>query len=203
MDKESLIQLFLETATLKRVPRSGWLLRNVPQVESVADHSYSTAVVALALADVLNASRSLPAPLDVGRALTIAVLHDLAESRLTDLPGPAMRYIPGDVKSRAESAIMADLLGGLPSAEGLQALWHEFEDESSPEGRLVRDADRIEMMVQCLRYEQAGAAGLEGFWTAMDRHAWHYPLSAELYGRLKAMRGGVRTVSCAEGPARR
>jgi hypothetical protein len=44
------------------------------------------------------------------------------------------------------------------------------------------------MMVQCLRYEQAGSHGLDEFWQAIDGNEWHYPLSAELYARLKALR---------------
>jgi putative hydrolase of HD superfamily len=72
----------------------------------------------------------------------------------------------------------------------MAALWQEFEESSSPEGRLVRDADKLEMMVQCLRYEQAGCRGLDEFWQAMDRREWHYPLSEELYARLRAMRPG-------------
>ena len=71
-----------------------------------------------------------------------------------------------------------------------QALWREFEDESTPEGRLVRDADRLEMMIQCLRYELSGSRGLDDFWRSMDRHTWHYPLCADIYARLKGMRPG-------------
>jgi putative hydrolase of HD superfamily len=183
---EDLIKLFLEVTTLKRVPRSGWLLRGVPQVESVAEHSYSMSVTALVLADVLNAGRTLAQPLDTGRVLTLALLHDLAEARLTDLPGPARRLIPADVKRRAESEALVQMLHSLPSADSLLALWNEFEGGSTPEGRLVRDADKLEMMVQCLRYELGGSRGLEEFWAAVDAQQWHYPLCAELYGELKA-----------------
>jgi putative hydrolase of HD superfamily len=167
MDENPLLGLFFEATTLKRVPRMGWAMRGVPHVESVADHSHAMAVVTLALSDVLNASGTLTRPLDTGKAVTIALLHDLAEARLTDL--------------RAMLAV-------LPSAEGWTALWREFEDASTPEGRLVRDADKIEMMVQCLRYELAGARTLDEFWLVMDRHEWYYALSADLYARLKALR---------------
>jgi hypothetical protein len=44
------------------------------------------------------------------------------------------------------------------------------------------------MMVQCLRYEQAGSRGLDEFWQVMDQHEWHFPLAAELYARLRSMR---------------
>jgi putative hydrolase of HD superfamily len=70
----------------------------------------------------------------------------------------------------------------------LKGLWQEFEDRASPEGRLVRDADKLEMMVQCLCYERAGSRGLDEYWLGMDEHQWHYGLSGELYARLRDMR---------------
>lgn len=182
MNNDKLIDLFLETATLKRLPRTGWVMRGVPYVESVADHSFGVAFVALALADALDED------LDLEKVLVMAVLHDLAEVRLTDLPVSAVRLIPGEVKSEAEAKAIAGLLAPLPGGERLKALWQAFEDRTSLEGCLVRDADKLEMMVQCLRYEMAGSRGLEEFWQSMDRRAWQYPLCAELYARLKAMR---------------
>jgi putative hydrolase of HD superfamily len=182
------IGLFLEATTLKRIPRMGWAMRGVPRVESVAEHSHAMTIVVLALADLLNASGTLTIPLNLEKVLTIATLHDLAEARLTDLPASAQRLIPDAIKSQAEATAIRDLLGALPSAERLVGWWHEFEDGLTPEGRLVRDADKLEMMVQCLRYEQAGARSLDEFWSAMDRHAWHYPISADLYARLRVMR---------------
>jgi putative hydrolase of HD superfamily len=183
MDTDAVADLFLEATTLKRLPRSGWLTRGVPHVESVAEHSFGVAFVALALADALADEA-----LDLEKVLVMALLHDLAEVRLTDLPASATRLIPGQVKSEAEATAIEDLLGPLPGAGHWAALWHDFEGGTSAEGRLVRDADKLEMMVQCLRYEQAGSRGLDEFWQAMDQRAWHFPLCAELYTRLKAMR---------------
>jgi putative hydrolase of HD superfamily len=190
MQQDGLIALLIEATVLKRLPRTGWLLRGVPAAESIADHSFGTAFVVLALADMLNASGTLPAPLDTGKALAIAVLHDLPEARLTDLPGPTKHLIPREVKSQAEIKALAALTAALPSATRFQALWRDFEDEASPEGRLVKDADRLEMMIQCLRYELSGSRGLDDFWTGMDWQDWHYPLCADLYARLKGMRPG-------------
>jgi putative hydrolase of HD superfamily len=190
MSQDQLISLLLEATTLKRLPRTGWLLRGVPNAESIADHSFNTAFVVLALADVLNASGTLPAPLDAGKALAIAVLHDLPEARLTDLPGPTQRLIPREVKAEAEAKALDALTDALPSAGQFRSLWHEFEDASTPEGKLVRDADKAEMMIQCLRYELSGSRGLDDFWAGMDRQGWNYPLCADLYTRLKGMRPG-------------
>jgi putative hydrolase of HD superfamily len=163
-------------------------MRGVSPAESVAEHSYGVALVALALADRLRSSAEQDPDLDLEKVLIMALLHDLAEVRLTDLPASAARLVPEAVKSEAEASAMAELLAPLATAGRLAALWQEFEDRTSPEGRLVRDADKLEMMVQCLRYEEAGSRGLDEYWEAMDGHTWHYALTADLYARLRAMR---------------
>ena len=190
-NKGALLDLFLEMATLKRVPRTGWGMRGVPRVESVAEHSFGVAFVALALADALNAGPDGGADrvqFDLEKVLVMALLHDLAEARLTDLPSSAVRLLPEGVKSSAEASAVDQMLAPLPTKARWKALWQEFEERSSAEGRLVRDADKLEMMVQCLRYEMAGSRGLDEFWQVMDGYSWSYGISADLYTRLRAMR---------------
>ena len=184
---EELASLFLEVTTLKRMPRTGWGMRGVPHVESVAEHSFGVAFVSLVLVEALQGEGRY-APLDREKVLIMALLHDLAEVRLTDLPATAVSLIPERVKSEAEAQALAELLAPLPAAGYLGDLWQEFEEHLSLEGRLVRDADKLEMMVQCLRYEQAGSRGLDEFWQAMDQRTWHYPLCARLYEDLRSRR---------------
>lgn len=184
---EELVSLFLEATTLKRMPRTGWGMRGVPHVESVAEHSFGVAFVSLVLVEALQGEGRY-GPLDREKVLIMALLHDLSEVRLTDLPSTAVRLIPEQVKSEAEAQALAELLAPLPDSGHLRELWQEFEDHLSPEGRLVRDVDKLEMMVQCLRYEQAGSRGLDEFWQAMDQRTWHYPLCARLYADLRSRR---------------
>jgi putative hydrolase of HD superfamily len=196
MDRDALVELFLETAILKRVPRAGWFQRGVPHVESVAEHSFGVAFMALALADVVNGDLGRESGhrlLDLEKVMAMALLHDLAEVRLTDLPVTAVQLIPESTKSQAEASAIGELLAPLPAAGRWKVLWQEFEDRSSPEGQLVRDADKLEMMVQCLRYEQAGSRGLDEYWRATNKRAWHYAIAHELYARLREMRPGIAT----------
>lgn len=193
-DRSALVQLFLEVVNLKRVPRTGWGMRGVPIVESVAEHSFGVAFVSLALADALNGDLNeddVRAQLDLEKVLIMSVLHDLAEVRLTDLPSSAVQLLPEGVKGHAEALALDGLLEPLTDTARWKALWQEFEESSSAEGRLVRDADKLEMMVQCLRYEQAGSSGLDEFWQAMDQRSWHYVLAAELYAGLREIRPGL------------
>jgi putative hydrolase of HD superfamily len=95
----------------------------------------------------------------------MAVLHDLAESVIGDLPLPAQRFFPPGVKHAAEEAALADLLAPLPGGAQLVALWREYESRSVPEARLVREADRLETLLQAYVYEwRTGNRSLSEFW---------------------------------------
>ncbi|HYW00739.1 MAG TPA: HD domain-containing protein, partial [Candidatus Acidoferrum sp.] len=62
---------------LKNIPRSGWLSHriSIQDVESVADHSFSTSVLAMVLA---NFEVKTGRRVNVERVLKMALLHDLA-----------------------------------------------------------------------------------------------------------------------------
>jgi putative hydrolase of HD superfamily len=157
-----MLDFFIELGNLKRLPRTGWLLRGIPLPESVADHSFRTAVITLFLADELK-RRGMD--INPDKAIRIALLHDIGEARLTDVPQPALRYIKkGEVEKRAVEEMLEVLEGG----EDYYALWLEYEEGSTVEGRLVRFADRLEMLVQALEYESAGFSGLDEFWGAVE-----------------------------------
>jgi putative hydrolase of HD superfamily len=182
-----MIELMKAAVTLKMLPRTGWLLAGVAQPESVADHSLSTAVVALTLTTLINrdpARNGLAAELDAGRVAQIAIVHDLAESIVTDLPRLATQLVGKDVKHKAEALALAQLICAMPDLN-FMALWREYSEAASPEGRLVQDADKLEMVYQALVYERAGNQNLGEFWHG---YQWHYRESEELYAALVEVR---------------
>lgn len=132
----------LEALGLKELPRAGWVRVGVQGPESVAAHSWGVAWLVLALC---------PPDVDRGRALAIAVLHDLAEVRVGDTT-PYCGVDP-ETKAAREASAMADLLTPLPHAAELLALWREYEESSTPEGRLVKACDKLDMALQAARYE--------------------------------------------------
>ncbi len=187
-DVAALVTLLDHGSILKRLPRTGWLLNGVLPCESVADHTAGVALLTLALAGAINAdwrSAGLDAALDVGRAVTLAVLHDLAESVVTDLPRRSAELIGAETKHRAEAEAMAGLLAKLPGGHDYTILWNEYDARSSPEARLVADADKLEMVHQALQYERAGHRTLDEFWQS---YRWNYGLCEHLYEVLHRQR---------------
>lgn len=142
-EQASLRAALLEALALKELPRSGWLRVGVPAPESVAAHSWGVALLALALC---------PPRLDRARAVAMAVLHDLAEVRVGDLT-PHDGVAPADKQRRERSALGA-MVQPLPAGDELAALWEEFEAGSSPEARLVRACDKLDMALQAARYSE-------------------------------------------------
>ena len=184
----STLSLLDRSNDLKQLPRTGWLLAGVAPVESVAEHSYGVAFLTLLLADTINddwAAAGLSKPLAVERALRLALLHDLAESLLTDLPKRSSELLGSQVKHDAEERAMRDLLADLPHGGDYLALWQEYDAALTPEARLVKDADKLEMVHQARRYEARGQTNLDEFWQG---HHWHYSASCALFDALQARR---------------
>ena len=177
-----LLEMLLQANRLKTTPRTGWFQRGVPAPESVADHSHGVALVALALLDCV------PGPLDRARVLAMAIAHDLAESVTGDLSLGASRLLPPGAKMAAESAALDELLDGLGFADSWKGLWREFEEQETAEAKLVRDADRLDLLATALAYERAGSRDLEEFWRFAPEESFTYEVSRALVRGLRGRR---------------
>ncbi len=157
-----LIELLDEMIRLKAVPRMGWLLRGVRDVESVAAHSFGVAFTAMVLADLARA-RGLE--VNVERLLRMALLHDLTEARTGDLPSTIKKYFDPETLRTADERAAEEMLAEIgPLGDSYLELWCDYEDRASLEARLVKAADKLDLLLQAREYEKGGAAGLAEFW---------------------------------------
>ena len=122
---------------------------------------------------------------DLGKVARIALIHDLAESLVTDLPRQATEIIGRDAKHSAEKVALGRILDGATGGEKYANLWLEYEAGTSLEARIVRDADKLEMVMQARAYASSGNIGLDEFWQG---HAWNFAASRRLFDRLLAER---------------
>lgn len=156
---EKVIEFLRAVGRLKGIPRTGWVEAEIKEPESVADHCFRTVVLAMVTADIRG--------LNTEKALRMAILHDLAEAETGDLT-PEQKDLMGSGYSREERRAMEGILSLLPKAldRKYRTLWHEYHDSSSPEAVIVKQADRLEMLLQALEYEEKGAdaSRLVHFW---------------------------------------
>ena len=153
---ETLLDTLLELQILDRVGRSGWVLRGVPDPESVAEHSWHVTFL------VWSLGREIPG-LDRLRALELALIHDVAEVRFGDLPRTAGHYLPPGAKHAAEAQILREVLAPI-DPQHVGDLETEYRQRISPEARLVAACDKLQLMIKVAHYERWGAAGLSEFW---------------------------------------
>lgn len=165
--------------SLKLLPRTGWLQRGQRDPESIAEHSYAVAALALLVGD-------MHPELDRGRLLAIALLHDAAEALVGDLPASARRLFGAEAKQVAERKAMLELFGELPAGGSYMELWEEYARGGSPEARLVKALDRLEMLAQALAYERAGSRALAEFFEDDALWAEEFPIVRALADRLYA-----------------
>ena len=163
-----MLSTLIELQRLKRLDRTGWTLRGLPNgTESVAAHSFGVSVTAMLLVDKCIEQG---VAVDVEKVLRIALLHDWAETRVGDMPRTATLYFGSEARKQAETAAFSDVVGEVGAARQLYAnLYEEYEHRSSLESRLVKAADVLDLLVQVLALERAGARGLDEFWGVAEK----------------------------------
>lgn len=160
-------------------------MRGVPSPESVAAHTYGVVLTTWTLCEEGGEG------IDRERALIMALLHDLAECVLGDLPQPALHYLTEEAKRRAEAEVHRDLLTDLPHPARCSAILDEYAEGETPTARLVHEADQLDMLIQARAYEVAGHRGLDEFWQKAEAYRWSSTVAESLYRTLMAERNDI------------
>lgn len=181
MSGSNVLQVLLHGNQLKRSARTGWVQRGVANAEDVAAHSYGVTFTALILA------QNVVQPLDLEKVLIMALLHDLPEGLTTDIPSPAWRFLPNGVKSDVERGAMVEILGDVSFAPQFMGYWEELHEQRTQEALLVHDADKLDMYLQALIYEQQTSnRQLAEFWETP--YAFFFAEAQQIFDELLNLR---------------
>jgi putative hydrolase of HD superfamily len=187
--------------SLKRVPRSGWITYRISghDVESVSSHSYSVAVIALMMSEIM---RSRNQKVDVERVLKMALLHDLSESLTFDISKAYLRYLgrKGSVlKTRLERKAASRILADLQNkqlARTFRTAIEAYSSSNTLESRIVHCADALDLLLQVIEYERMGYSKvtLDPIWreTRSKLIKYRLPLAREWSRQLQRVRAGLR-----------
>lgn len=185
-EAKDLLGLFNQVRVLKDLPRGGWFYKGIKIPESLADHSGQVVFIAMILAEYLIAVKKLE--LDYGKVISMAVLHDLPELRTMDFPTPiVVKYIGIQKKKRMERKAFKEIFAESPLSPTLFAWWQEFDKAESLEAKIVHCADKLDMMLQVIRYEELGHQNMDDFWQDGKRIFTELDLVV-FYDALRALR---------------
>ncbi|MDO5536205.1 MAG: HD domain-containing protein [Desulfovibrionaceae bacterium] len=129
---ERIVDFLFEAGMLRHTPRSGYIFLGTGS-EDVAQHSFRVAVMSFALARMAGA--------DPYRAAMLGLFHDLHEARTSDLNYMNQRYATKD-----ELRAQQDAVEGTGLEEDIVGAFREFEARESPEARLAKDADQLDLL---------------------------------------------------------
>jgi putative hydrolase of HD superfamily len=149
---------------LKDEPRKGWQKRVEGRIESVADHSFAVALLALYEGERRG--------YDLKKILKLALIHDLEEAIIGDLT-------PGDKAYRGATRVQKDreraireLSLKLPakSRPAYFGLWTDLRERRSKEARLVHQLDKVEMAFQAREYgKRTGQREMRDFYESASK----------------------------------
>lgn len=180
-DEKKIANFLYEAGQLKRVARSGWWTAGIKHPESVAEHSWRSAVLGYLLAKRANmasakgagagaakgavagagrgtgagAAKGAGAEVDAERVALMCLFHDLPEARVGDTHKIAARYLDSEA---AEVKAAEGQAGVLPEELGrdyLELIKERMGDKSLEAG-LARDADLLECAMQGIEYGNDG-----------------------------------------------
>ena len=116
-----ILDFFKNALNLKNISRQGWIDKlSMEHPESVADHSYSMAIMGMVISDLEN--------YDSEKMLKMILLHDLAESKIGDFTPD---QISKDKKEKIENNAYDEIINTLPNTIKLQygKIWEEYQKQ--------------------------------------------------------------------------
>ena len=162
-----ILDFFKTAVNLKNISRQGWMDKlSIKHPESVADHSYSMAIMGMIISDLENYNSE--------KILKMILLHDLAESKIGDF---TPNQISKENKIKIENNAYNEIINTLPEAIKLQygKLWEEYQNQESSESKIVHQIDKLEMALQAKMYQKEGSSkeAVESFFKSAKDEITH------------------------------
>jgi putative hydrolase of HD superfamily len=150
MNPSKIAELIIAAETLTEIPRFGYILSGVENPEKVSSHSFNVAFLAMVIAPQIEG-------IDVNKTIKIALLHDLPESMITDLPLVAKQFFR---KNEAEHEAAKLLCSDFPK---MIELFEEYSNQKTKESLLIHDLDKLQMIVRAIRYKRTNRGDMSKF----------------------------------------
>jgi 5'-deoxynucleotidase YfbR-like HD superfamily hydrolase len=143
MSIERDVEFLYEIGTLRNMPR-GWTQHLGEGTASDLEHAMRVAWLALMLARREGKG-------DEAKILKMALAHDLAETRVSDLSYVQKVY----VKNADEAGAVRDQFSETSLPDFVDVI-REFEDRDCIEAKIVKDADNLDIDLEIKEFEEKG-----------------------------------------------
>lgn len=147
----SFVNLLNEIGMLALIPRSGFAFLGAGE-QSVAEHSYRTALIAYVLAKLSSEK------INFEKLLMICLTHDLPESRIGDLNYMQKKYVTADLPKALNDIKQSSQLG-----PEIVSWIEEYEKNETIEARLAHDADQLELLLVLKQEQDKGSPRAEAW----------------------------------------
>ena len=134
---------------LKNIYRQGWLkvrigLEHKDKCESIADHSFSVALLALTIIEKNKLN------LDTFKCIKMGIIHELGEVYAGDFT--PYDNITKEEKHIKEKEAILKVLETLDENNDFLELWEEFEKSETDEAKFIKNIDQLEFLLQACAY---------------------------------------------------
>ncbi len=157
-----------------------WGLMHNSRYENLSEHSFETAYIANALANIEN--QMFGGNYDVERITTRALFHDCAEIITGDLPTP-VKYKHSEITgaySQVEDAAKKTLLAGTEPC--LYDIYEEYLDyEDTEDYDIIKAADKLSALIKCQEEIGIGNRDFESAEKTVQKNLESSPLSSVKY----------------------
>jgi|SRR3989344_3762131 len=190
---KNLVKFFHQVGKLKEMKRTGWVIRGIKNSESIAEHIFRTSLMAW----ILGSERK---GINIERVLKMALIHDLCEIYSGDIT-PYDSILPKSKKEREkllktwprfsskekkrlseqkfkkEKKGLEKLIKDLPVKlkSEVMALWMDYENGKTVEGRFFKQADRLENLLQATEYWKKDKSLSQTSWWDQARELFDDP----------------------------
>lgn len=136
------VDFLFEIGSLRNVPRA-WQQVLTGKVQNISEHIFRTAMIGWIIAVAEKA--------DVSKVIKMCLIHDVAESRVSDISFMHRDYVTRHEKL-AEDHVFQDTILEKEAA----VLLKEYNDRKSLEAKIVKDADNIDCDLELKELSRIG-----------------------------------------------
>lgn len=136
------LQFLFELGTLRFVKRA-WVQVLSPEMANLTEHHFRVVWLALIIAQHEKVK-------NLEKVMLMALIHDIPESRTGDV-----HYISRQYTTRNQELAIDDMLQDTSMAT-FKKIWKEYEERKSPEAKIVKDADNLDVDIELKEQEFKG-----------------------------------------------